>query len=267
LHSSRQCRMFPLMGGRLPTRNTVIVGVLVTLMVLASAWLSSRQGVAQVPPSSQDCPAARQVQEFTETGNFTSEYFEAPTGQLYASYEFPNGATGIIYDLEVGFEREPPPAPSGGAETIAPIGSLGIIDDPPETEPNQGQSKLEDVPGRYRLELSPSDPDQEYVVTVYECDPSGGESTVPSPSPSPGGSTAPSPSPSPGPKTTTTPPKTPATPPKTPSPAPKTPAPAPKDSGTLMNAGGPTTGPMPLMPDGSCPGEFPTMKDGACYPA
>jgi hypothetical protein len=81
-----------------------------------------------------------------------------------------------------------------------------------------------------------------------------------------GGSTTPSLSPSPAPKTPATPPKTTATPPKTPSPAPKTPAPAPKDSGTLMNAGGPTTGPMPLMPDGSCPREFPMLGDGACYP-
>lgn len=233
----------------------MIVGVLVTLLVFASAWLSSRQGMAQVPPSNGDCPNASQIEEFTETGDTTTEYFDASTGQLYASYEFPDGAPGIIYRLEISFEREPPPSSPGGAEPVAPLGAAGLIQDPPETEPNQGQSKLEDVPGRYRLELSPSDPDQEYVVTVYECDPSGGESTVPSPSPSP------------APKTPATPPKTPATSPKTPSPAPKSPAPAPKDSGTLMNAGGPTSGPMPLMPDGSCPGEFPTMKDGACYPA
>jgi hypothetical protein len=36
-------------------------------------------------------------------------------------------------------------------------------------------------------------------------------------------------------------------------------------SGTLLEAGGPETGPVPTMPDGGCPDEFPTEKDGACY--
>jgi hypothetical protein len=36
--------------------------------------------------------------------------------------------------------------------------------------------------------------------------------------------------------------------------------------GSLLEAGGPTSGPLPLMPGGGCPREFPTMRDGACYP-
>ena len=36
--------------------------------------------------------------------------------------------------------------------------------------------------------------------------------------------------------------------------------------GNLLEAGGPTSGPVPLMPDGGCPREFPTMRNGACYP-
>jgi hypothetical protein len=36
--------------------------------------------------------------------------------------------------------------------------------------------------------------------------------------------------------------------------------------GNLLEAGGPASGPLPLMPDGGCPREFPTMRDGACYP-
>ena len=35
--------------------------------------------------------------------------------------------------------------------------------------------------------------------------------------------------------------------------------------GHLYDAGGPSSGPVPLMPGGSCPREFPTMRDGACY--
>jgi hypothetical protein len=36
--------------------------------------------------------------------------------------------------------------------------------------------------------------------------------------------------------------------------------------GNLLKAGGPSSGPLPLMPDGGRPREFPTMRDGACYP-
>ena len=59
-----------------------------------------------------------------------------------------------------------------------------------------------------------------------------------------------------------------------PSPQPKTPdptsssSPSPRptaDDGTLMNAGGPTAGPVPLMPGGECPAEFPVRNGGACY--
>ena len=35
--------------------------------------------------------------------------------------------------------------------------------------------------------------------------------------------------------------------------------------GILLEAGGPSSGPVPLMSNGSCPREFPTMRDGACY--
>lgn len=34
---------------------------------------------------------------------------------------------------------------------------------------------------------------------------------------------------------------------------------------TLLKAGGPEAGPVPLMPAGGCPEEFPAERDGACY--
>jgi hypothetical protein len=70
--------------------------------------------------------------------------------------------------------------------------------------------------------------------------------------------------------------KSPAIPPKTSPPRPNIPSPDPSDSdspdpspdsGTLMNAGGPSRGPVPVMPDGSCPQELPIIKNGACYSA
>jgi hypothetical protein len=36
--------------------------------------------------------------------------------------------------------------------------------------------------------------------------------------------------------------------------------------GNLLDAGGPSSGPLPLMPSGGCPREFPIKRDGACYP-
>ena len=61
---------------------------------------------------------------------------------------------------------------------------------------------------------------------------------------------------SPAPETTTT----------TASPSPTTATPTPtQERGGLMDAGGPTAGPVPLMPGGGCPEEYPVRRDGACY--
>jgi hypothetical protein len=62
---------------------------------------------------------------------------------------------------------------------------------------------------------------------------------------------------SPAPTTTTT---------TSPSPATSSPSPAPTSNrGDLFKAGGPSDGPVPLMPGGRCPSEYPVLKDGACY--
>ncbi len=50
--------------------------------------------------------------------------------------------------------------------------------------------------------------------------------------------------------------------PSSPSPSPK---PRPQVDRNLLNAGGPTNGPAPLMPDGTCPPEFPTKHKTLCY--
>jgi hypothetical protein len=67
---------------------------------------------------------------------------------------------------------------------------------------------------------------------------------------------------SPSPATTTT-----ASPsPTTASPSPTTATPSPnRDRGSLMEAGGPTAGPVPLMPGGGCPEEYPVRRHDACY--
>ena len=42
-------------------------------------------------------------------------------------------------------------------------------------------------------------------------------------------------------------------------------SPTPQPPRDLFNAGGPTHGPVPLMPDGSCPREFPSKRGNLCY--
>jgi hypothetical protein len=37
-------------------------------------------------------------------------------------------------------------------------------------------------------------------------------------------------------------------------------------TGDLFDSGGPASGPVPPLPDGSCPPEFPVERSGACYP-
>ena len=73
-------------------------------------------------------------------------------------------------------------------------------------------------------------------------------------------------SPSPAPTTTTASPAPTTTTTSSPSPAASSPSPAPTTGGDdLFKAGGPTEGPVPLMPGGECPSEYPVLKDGACY--
>ncbi len=61
---------------------------------------------------------------------------------------------------------------------------------------------------------------------------------------------------SPAPETTTT--------TASPSPTTATPAASPQRD-PLMDAGGPTAGPVPLMPGGGCPAEYPVRRHDACY--
>jgi hypothetical protein len=87
------------------------------------------------------------------------------------------------------------------------------------------------------------------VYMVWEPLPAA-EAAQPSPNPQPKAPSGPQPG---------------ATPPGAPKAPPPPPPPPPPNPGTLMNAGGPADGPMPLMPGGGCPAEFPVQRDGACY--
>ena len=104
------------------------------------------------------------------------------------------------------------------------------------------------------LERDPSDPNDldpdgnGRACDDYDYSTSAANSPLPS-SPSPSTASPSSPSPS-----------TPS--PSSPSPSPK---PRPQGDRNLLNAGGPTKGPVPLMPGGGCPPEFPTEQNNLCF--
>jgi hypothetical protein len=78
----------------------------------------------------------------------------------------------------------------------------------------------------------------------------------------PGGTTTPSPPPRPP---TPSPPRPGPTPGPSPAPDPGPPPIPGNQDGTLMKAGGSTYGPVPLMPNGDCPGEYPVKRNAGCY--
>jgi hypothetical protein len=80
-----------------------------------------------------------------------------------------------------------------------------------------------------------------WTVTVEECD-----ASAPPGTPNPGSASASATKPA-------------STPPSG-SPSPKS-----KPDRNLFESGGPTSGPLPLMPNGGCPREFPVQRGQACY--
>jgi|SRR5215207_4707223 len=114
------------MEGRITIRNLALAGLVIIALVVFGLLLSKSPEAQTPSPSEVDCPAASQIEEFTQTGDFTTDYLDVPTGQLYVTYDFPNAASGIIYRLEVNFEKEPPPAEPGGVDPVAQIGAVGL---------------------------------------------------------------------------------------------------------------------------------------------
>jgi hypothetical protein len=95
-------------------------------------------------------------------GRAVRSIFDVPSGQFLVHWEYPNGTSGVIYKLQVNATSE--------EGTLAAQGITAKVGR--NLPKNQGEVKFEDVPGRYRLEFEkPSDPDDEYVVTAYNCEP------------------------------------------------------------------------------------------------
>ena len=216
-----------------------VLGVLVAavlLIIAALLWLGLSTGAqAQEEPS---CPADEtQVQSFTGTQDQTTPPFDIEGAEwryileARATTETSGSLSVDPQDVE---EGAPPIA--GGFETLTTDQESEVLN-----------SDVLDGPGTFTLEIDANG--SEYTIVVCERETGGGASKNKT-----GRSTTPKP------KTTPSPP-----PPPRPSPPPPprpTPAPAPP-----FKAGGVEAGPVPLMPNGSCPKEFPIKQGKACYAA
>ena len=216
------------------TRSTVLVGIVLATLALSLGYWVYERGGTEVQ-AQEDCTELATIGPETTDQRLGPFQVGRDTIRLSGNAQ-PTGDTNqVLMDIDLVDEEG---GPAGVGASIDVEGSFQ-------------ENILVRTAGTYSLEITTFS-DVEYTVTASEC----GSSPPGGPASKTGGTTTPSPSPAP---------KTPSPAPKTPSPTPKTPTPAPKDSGTLMNAGGLTTGPVPMMPNGSCPRELPVKRDGACY--
>lgn len=236
------------MEGKLTTRNTVLMGLLVLAVIgIGLSYLLYGLGDTEVQAQQGECPSPRIIDEITGRGSQQSPPFTTTTDSFRLSYETQADNPQATFILSARSVDDP--SISGSVANADAQGS------------QTGETFANAPAGRYFLDVNTT-ASVEYTIRVEECGEEGeanpgegksGEGTV-------------------APKTPATPPKTPATTPKTPNPPPPEPRPTPaplpqEDEGELLNAGGPSKGPMPKMPNGSCPREFPEMRDGACYSA
>lgn len=229
------------MQGRVTTRNTALVGlVLARLAVSLGYWVYVRGGTEV--QAQEDCSELANIGPKTTDQRLGPFQADRETIRVSGDARPTDDTDQVLMDIDLVDDEG---APAGTGASIDEEGSFQ-------------ENILIRTAGTYSLEITTFS-DVEYTVTASECgsSPLGGQADTT------GGTT--NPSPSPAPKTSATPPKTASPSPKTPAPAPKTPTPAPKDSGSLMKAGGPTTGPVPAMPNGRCPQEFPERHGDACY--
>lgn len=214
----------------------VIAVTLLAVGALGTFWVALHSGpAAQAQPGAGDCPGAQTVNTTTGSEDKVSSPFQT-TGD---SFRVTTSITPTSQNPDAGAD----------ADVLGQNGE--VIDNVGRDGEGSESSIVSAPPGTYLLDIAVEDAD--YTFTVEDCtgDRLGGSTT--------GGTTTPTPSPSPPPPPGPSPNPTPPSPPPPPSPAP-TPTPAPP-----FKAGGPSEGPVPLMPTGECPKEFPMQRGSACY--
>lgn len=112
--------------------------------------------------------------ESAASGGLQTDLFETTTGRFVISYEFPLTEEDTQPTLHVSVEDE------SGQEITVNTALAVVAGGPPGSLRGVDTDKYEFVvdaePGSYRLDVTPSDPDRRYALTVEECGvPSSGE--------------------------------------------------------------------------------------------
>jgi hypothetical protein len=227
--------------------RTLALGALVAatpVVIAALIWVCLSTG-AEAQEETGTCPDAQLIDEFTGTGDQTTDTFQTTTDSFRVRWEVDeaNSRPGLEPNLYI----------TVNDEQNIPVGNAS------QDGGGTGETFVNEPPGTYSLEIDfIGGQGASYVVSVEQCE-GGSPSTNPGGKTTGGGSPQKT-SPSPPPQKTT--PPAPPTRPAPPPPPRPTPAPAPP-----FNAGGAEAGPVPLMPNGSCPKEFPVKQGRACYAA
>ena len=218
------------------SRTLALAGISLSLALAVVLVWTLVSGRAGAQTDEEECTVA---ETFAGTGQQRTDLFDISTNSWAVFYGFVDteqGGPELSLDVTVYDER---------GETVP----ADLEPPDPAEGPNAGAFDVRSPPGRYSLNIRPSSPDREYIVEAAECEgdssDGGGETT---------GSIPPPPPPQPAPPPQPPPPR------PQPSPPPPPPPPAPP-----FKAGGPQDGPVPAMPNGSCPKEFPAKQGGACY--
>jgi hypothetical protein len=228
-----------------PIRVAAVVSIsALAILVLVFMAVAPEERVR----AQSECPSPQLIDTVTGSGDQQSPPFTTTTNSFRLSYQTtaddPNAP--FLANVE---NADPNQDPIGPAGNISRTGSAN------------GETFANVPPGRYALQIFTTGGTQ-YTVKIEECgeggqaNPNEGTSGA---GPTTTGSTTP--------KTTPAQPKTASSPQSSPQPKSSSP-PSPPSSvpqGQLMNAGGPTDGPVPQMPEGGCPQEFPKQHRGACF--
>lgn len=230
-------------GGELYIRivTWVIVVALLATGAVGVIWAVLGSGTtAQAQEEAGDCPGAQTVNTTTGSEDKQSQPFQT-TGD---SFRVTVDITSASQDPNAGADAD---VMSEDGQTIDNVGHDGE---------GSESSLVSAPPGSYLLDIGVDGAD--YTFTVEDCTEDKGGGSISDE----GDTTSPSPATLPTPPQDIPPRDTPPSPPPAPSPRP---SPPPAPPVPPFNAGGPSEGPVPLMPSGACPKEFPLQRGSACF--
>ena len=218
---------------------TAAIGMAALALVLLCLELFGYESVADAqyePPLTPTVQGTNCI--FTNDNNAQTERFRVTSGDWGIAYEISGLERGVLASVTIQVYNE------NGEPIRSSIEHLSL-------QQGTGSYKVTSTPGRYFLNIL-GRRGRPYTVTVDHCagaDPATASTASPSgTSPTAGATATASASPTPE--------------PTTPEPAP---SPTPQPNPDLFDSGGPTVGPVPLMPGGGCPKEYPIKRAEACY--